>query len=170
MDKKQHIAIFTTASLPWLTGTSVNPLFRAAYLAKDDKWKVTLVIPWLKLEDQHHVYSNKITFNSTSEQETYVRQWLEVRTGFSSSFTIRFYPGRVSQAIIYMIRKINVHLHSLKMCALTIVISLFVGSVFDINSLLACLGSTGSSCIVWITEFHFLHCSAVRTLFRTLTV
>lgn len=96
MDKKQHIAIFTTASLPWLTGTSVNPLFRAAYLAKDDKWKVTLVIPWLKLEDQHHVYSNKITFNSTSEQETYVRQWLEERTGFSSSFTIRFYPGRFS--------------------------------------------------------------------------
>ncbi|KAH6779845.1 digalactosyl diacylglycerol deficient 2 [Perilla frutescens var. hirtella] len=96
MDKKQHIAIFTTASLPWLTGTSVNPLFRAAYLAKDDERKVTLVIPWLKLEDQHHVYSNKITFNSTSEQETYVRQWLEERTGFSSSFTIRFYPGRFS--------------------------------------------------------------------------
>lgn len=112
MDKKQHIAIFTTASLPWLTGTSVNPLFRAAYLAKDDERKVTLVIPWLKLEDQKHVYSNKITFDSASEQEAYVRQWLEERTGFSSSFTIRFYSGRVSRAIILVNRKINVFLHS----------------------------------------------------------
>lgn len=101
MDKKQNIAIFTTASLPWLTGTSVNPLFRAAYLAKDGERNVTLVIPWLKLEDQEHVYSNKITFDSPSEQETYVRRWLEERTGFSSSFAIRFYPGRVSQALMF---------------------------------------------------------------------
>ncbi|PIN02329.1 Digalactosyldiacylglycerol synthase [Handroanthus impetiginosus] len=96
MDKKQHITIFTTASLPWLTGTSVNPLFRAAYLAKDDNRKVTLVIPWLKLKDQEHVYPNNITFKYPSEQEKYVYQWLEERTGFRSSFTIRFYPGRFS--------------------------------------------------------------------------
>ncbi|KAL3829636.1 hypothetical protein ACJIZ3_018438 [Penstemon smallii] len=96
MEKKQHIAIFTTASLPWLTGTSVNPLFRAAYLAKDDDRKVTLVIPWLKLKDQEHVFPNNITFSSPSEQEKYVRQWLEERSGLRSSFTIRFYPGRFS--------------------------------------------------------------------------
>ncbi|KAL0425961.1 UNVERIFIED_CONTAM: Digalactosyldiacylglycerol synthase 2, chloroplastic [Sesamum radiatum] len=96
MDTKQHIAIFTTASLPWLTGTAVNPLFRAAYLAKDGTRKVTLVIPWLKLKDQEHVYPNNITFNSPKEQEKYVLQWLEERIGFRSSFTIRFYPGRFS--------------------------------------------------------------------------
>ncbi|CAA3027758.1 Hypothetical predicted protein [Olea europaea subsp. europaea] len=96
MDKRQHIAIFTTASLPWLTGTAVNPLFRAAYLARDGKRKVTLVIPWLKLKDQEHVYSNNITFNSANEQEKYVRQWLEERIGFTSPFIIRFYPGRFS--------------------------------------------------------------------------
>ncbi|CAK9180047.1 unnamed protein product [Ilex paraguariensis] len=97
MDKKQHIAIFTTASLPWMTGTAVNPLFRAAYLAKNGERKVTLVIPWLSLKDQEHVYPNMITFNSASEQEKYVRQWVEERTGFISSFNIRFYPGKFSQ-------------------------------------------------------------------------
>ncbi|XP_073278404.1 digalactosyldiacylglycerol synthase 2, chloroplastic-like [Primulina huaijiensis] len=96
MDKKQHIVIFTTASLPWLTGTAVNPLFRAAYLAKNEERKVTLVIPWLKLKDQERVYPNKITFSSPSEQEAYVRQWLEERSGLVSSFTICFYPGKFS--------------------------------------------------------------------------
>ncbi|KAA8516011.1 hypothetical protein F0562_019190 [Nyssa sinensis] len=97
MDEKQHISIFTTASLPWMTGTAVNPLFRAAYLAKDDERKVTLVIPWLSLKDQEHVYPDKITFNLPSEQENYVRQWLEERTRFKSNFNIRFYPGKFSR-------------------------------------------------------------------------
>ncbi|KAG5565719.1 hypothetical protein RHGRI_001588 [Rhododendron griersonianum] len=98
MEKKQRISIFTTASLPWMTGTSVNPLFRAAYLAKqDEERKVTLVIPWLSLKDQEHVYPDKITFNLPSEQEKYVRNWLEERTGFRSGFDIRFYPGKFSR-------------------------------------------------------------------------
>ncbi|KAF7153159.1 hypothetical protein RHSIM_Rhsim01G0152600 [Rhododendron simsii] len=98
MEKKQRISIFTTASLPWMTGTSVNPLFRAAYLAKqDEERKVTLVIPSLSLKDQEHVYPDKITFNLPSEQEKYVHNWLEERTGFRSSFNIRFYPGKFSR-------------------------------------------------------------------------
>lgn len=96
MDKKQHIAIFTTASLPWMTGTSVNPLFRAAYLAKDGARKVTLVIPWLSVKDQLLVYPDLITFNSPSEHEAFVRRWCEERTKFASGFNIRFYPGRFS--------------------------------------------------------------------------
>ncbi|GLT77580.1 hypothetical protein SLA2020_491500 [Shorea laevis] len=94
MERKQHIAIFTTASLPWMTGTAVNPLFRAAYLAKDGGRKVTLVIPWLSLEDQKLVYPNNTTFSSPSEQEKYIRQWLKERTAFMSGFDIRFYPGK----------------------------------------------------------------------------
>ncbi|KAG2720248.1 hypothetical protein I3843_02G021400 [Carya illinoinensis] len=81
MDKKQHIAIFTTANLPWMTGTAANPLFRAAYLSKNGERKVTLVIPWLSLKDQEMVYPNSITFSSSIEQEKYVHY-------------IRFYPGR----------------------------------------------------------------------------
>ncbi|GAB2217315.1 hypothetical protein Drorol1_Dr00000488 [Drosera rotundifolia] len=94
MEKKQHIAIYTTASLPWMTGTAVNPLFRAAYLAKHAGRKVTLVIPWLSLNDQELVYPDKITFSSASEHEAYVRHWLEERTGFACGFDIRFYPGK----------------------------------------------------------------------------
>ncbi|KAE8665827.1 Digalactosyldiacylglycerol synthase 2 [Hibiscus syriacus] len=94
MDRKQHIAIFTTASLPWMTGTAVNPLFRAAYLAKNGERKITLVIPWLSLKDQKLVYPNNTTFGSPSEQESYIRQWLDQRIAFISGFTIRFYPGK----------------------------------------------------------------------------
>lgn len=97
MDQKRHIAIFTTASLPWLTGTAVNPLFRAAYLAKDGDRKVTLAIPWLSLKDQQLVYPNNITFDSPSEHEKYIRQWLEERIGFTSGFSIKFYPAKFSR-------------------------------------------------------------------------
>ncbi|ONK61489.1 uncharacterized protein A4U43_C08F30440 [Asparagus officinalis] len=92
-----YIAIFTTASLPWMTGTAVNPLFRAAYLAKNGEWEVILVIPWLSLKDQELVYPNKITFSSPSEHESYVRRWLEERIDFASKFSISFYPGKFSE-------------------------------------------------------------------------
>lgn len=97
MDQKQHIAIFTTASLPWLTGTAVNPLFRAAYLYKAGERNVTLVIPWLSLKDQKVVYPNNVTFDSPTEQEKYIRQWLEDRIGFASGFSIKFYPAKFSR-------------------------------------------------------------------------
>ncbi|KAL2933500.1 Digalactosyldiacylglycerol synthase 1 chloroplastic [Bienertia sinuspersici] len=96
-DKKRHVAIVTTASLPWMTGTAVNPLFRAAYLAKSAKQKVTLLVPWLCKSDQELVYPNKLTFNSPEEQELYIKNWLEERTGFKADFKIFFYPGKFSK-------------------------------------------------------------------------
>ncbi|PWA99319.1 digalactosyldiacylglycerol synthase 2 protein [Artemisia annua] len=78
-----------------MTGTAVNPLFRAAYLAKDGHRKVTLVIPWLSKSHQEYLYPNEITFNSPTEQEKYVREWIEQRTKLSCSFNMRFYPGRI---------------------------------------------------------------------------
>lgn len=70
----RQVAIVTTASLPWLTGTSVNPLLRAAYLSTDDSRKVTLVLPWLSLPDQERVFPFNTRFDTPEAQ---VRWWGE---------------------------------------------------------------------------------------------
>ncbi|KAF9598934.1 hypothetical protein IFM89_033132 [Coptis chinensis] len=95
--RKRHVAIVTTASLPWMTGTAVNPLFRAAYLAKSAKQNVTLLVPWLCKSDQELVYPNSLTFSSPEEQEVYIRNWLEERLDFKADFKISFYPGKFSK-------------------------------------------------------------------------
>lgn len=96
-DRKRNVAIVTTASLPWMTGTAVNPLFRAAYLAKSAKQNVTLLVPWLCKSDQELVYPNNLTFSSPVEQEVYIRNWLEERLDFKADFKISFYPGKFSK-------------------------------------------------------------------------
>ncbi|EOY08479.1 UDP-Glycosyltransferase superfamily protein isoform 3 [Theobroma cacao] len=96
-DGKRNVAIVTTASLPWMTGTAVNPLFRAAYLAKSAKQNVTLLVPWLCRSDQELVYPSNLTFSSPEEQENYIRNWLEERIGFKADFKISFYPGKFSK-------------------------------------------------------------------------
>jgi hypothetical protein len=79
-DKAKRIWIVTTAALPWMTGTAVNPLLRAAYMTKNRKefgGSVTLMIPWLeRRQDQERVYGPDKIFENPQAQEEYVRTWL----------------------------------------------------------------------------------------------
>jgi len=88
--------VITTAALPWMTGTAVNPLLRAAYLNKmnrtaveqalgetstkrvfDMMGTVTIVVPWLiDEEDQLLLYGDNCFFNTPHDQEVYIRDWV----------------------------------------------------------------------------------------------
>ena len=78
--KSKNILIVTTAALPWMTGTAVNPLLRAAYMTigrSDAGGSVTLMLPWLeRRQDQEDVYGSNKLFDSPEEQEIYIRTWL----------------------------------------------------------------------------------------------
>jgi hypothetical protein len=119
----RYIHIVTTAALPWMTGTAVNPLLRAAHLyrrtqqlntvtndanANSDadptdpsshhtttSW-VTLVIPWLELaEDQQELYQQ--VFENQQAQEEYIRNWLRDSAKMEDAadgLNLVFYPAR----------------------------------------------------------------------------
>lgn len=106
----RFVHIVTTAALPWMTGTAVNPLLRAAYMHErleainrsnrtqtNSSSYVTLVIPWLELpEDQRQVFNGRV-FESKHEQELYVRDWLAESAKMpdaASNLKIVFYNAR----------------------------------------------------------------------------
>jgi digalactosyldiacylglycerol synthase len=80
-DLNRRIWVVTTASLPWRTGTAVNPLARALYLTRGrPKHYVGLVIPWLESqEDQAKIYGSDSTFETQQDQEAWIRNYAKER-------------------------------------------------------------------------------------------
>ena len=49
--------------------------------------------PWIARCDQELVFPNNATFDSPSEQEAAIREWVKQRSGHSPDFRIVFYAG-----------------------------------------------------------------------------
>jgi hypothetical protein len=84
----RNFCVVTTASIPWMTGTAVNPLLRAAHLSKmnreyaDGVSTVTLVIPWLESpQDRVQIYGDAWEKKTREDQDAYIRTWLAERAG-----------------------------------------------------------------------------------------
>ena len=89
LDRHKYIWVVTTASLPWRTGTAMNPLLRALYLikmSKKSKKHVTLVIPWLASDaDRQQVYKGH-SFQTTQDQEEWIRHYAETSCNLSGTY------------------------------------------------------------------------------------
>lgn len=93
----RNIVIVTTASLPWMTGTAVNPALRAVALARDGH-SVTLVVPWLEsAAEQRRVYGQGRTFRRREDQGAQVRKWLGRQHDAGKRVKVRFYDGVYSE-------------------------------------------------------------------------
>ena len=79
----RRLTVVSTAALPWQTGTSVNPLLRAAHLAVKG-FSVCLVLPWLSPEQQPILFPAGLTFGASHEQEAWLRAYL-LRAGFAEA-------------------------------------------------------------------------------------
>ena len=83
----RRIWVVTTASLPWRTGTAVNPLARALYLTRGrPKHYVTLCVPWVKHDDQVKIFGPNNTFATQQEQELWIRRYCSDRVNCESEF------------------------------------------------------------------------------------
>lgn len=95
-DGGRDIVIVTTAALPWMTGTAVNPLLRAVYLAKAGH-RVSLVVPWLESpEDQRVVFPKGTQFATKEAQTAVIMAWAWEQVP-GVHVDVRFYEGVYSK-------------------------------------------------------------------------
>jgi digalactosyldiacylglycerol synthase len=119
----RHYWIVTTAALPWMTGTAVNPLLRAAYLSQRNRalvtttgacgtettttTTVTLVLPWLESsKDRIALYGTDWKDATPQDQEAFIRNWLCDSAGLplesnvaQGGIGIQWYPARYHAAL-----------------------------------------------------------------------
>ena len=48
----------------------------------------------LSKRDQERVFPNSVSFDCPEDQEAFVREWAQKRTGLACDFKVKFYPGR----------------------------------------------------------------------------
>lgn len=94
--RPRNIAVVTTAALPWMTGTAVNPLLRAVHLARDGHI-VTLVLPWVRArESQMKIFGGRY-FRNQEEQRAHIIGWLASNRFDDVLVRLLFYDGVYSQ-------------------------------------------------------------------------
>jgi len=101
----RQITIVTTAALPWMTGTSVNPLLRAAHLAAKG-YNVSLLLPFLPPSEQTSLFPSGLVFERPAQQEQYSRWWLETRANMKvPQLRMRWYPAEYCPFLGAIIQK-----------------------------------------------------------------
>ena len=105
LTKDRSVVIVTTASLPWMTGTAVNPALRAAYMAGGGYGDVTLMLPWMADGGDQTTLFGSYRFPEPAAQEAFVRAWIAenapdaVGPDGSSSLKIGWYPARYAAGL-----------------------------------------------------------------------
>ena len=101
LTKDRSVVIVTTASLPWMTGTAVNPALRAAYMVGTGYEDVTLLLPWLEDDADQRTLFNGRVFTNKSEQESFVRDWISKNApdADASSLKLGWYPSRYATGL-----------------------------------------------------------------------
>ena len=107
------LTIVTTAALPWMTGTSINPLLRAAHLSAKG-YNVTLMLPWLSPAEQPTLFPQGLVFDRPAQQEAYARWWLRNRANLEAP-RLRFlwYPAQYEPFLGCIIQRAGVDLTTL---------------------------------------------------------
>jgi len=111
----RRVAVVTTAALPWMTGTSINPLLRAAHLASKG-YTVSLLLPWIDISQQRLLFPSGVTFDEPRQQEHWIREWLrELRVvsnleALEERLSLRWYPAIYEQFLGAIIQRSGVDL------------------------------------------------------------
>ena len=118
----RSVVIVTTASLPWMTGTAVNPALRAAYMAGGGYGDVTLMLPWMADGGDQTTLFGSYRFPEPAAQEAFVRAWIAenapdaVGPDGSSSLKIGWYPARYAAGLGSILNLDDITSHIPKQC------------------------------------------------------